>query len=162
MGINILKLKLQMKFAILALISTVSAAAGDCVLADGSAGAAACTCTAPDNCKVCEVADAVLETGNGNCVTCADGFTLNTADATKCDAAAKAAAGETCAADADCDTGLKCGTYEAEDPTADVAAGALACVASASCDSDDNITCGDGAIALGASLVAALAVANLM
>merc|ERR1719361_1995153 len=149
-----------MKFALLAFIATVSAAAGDCKTAAGEDADATCTCTDVDNCTVC-LAEAVTDTsGNGSCQTCADGFAVG--DDGACAAAAKAAAGEACTADDGCDTGLKCGTYEAESTDPVVAAGGKACVASADCDSDDNITCGDGAMALGASLVAALAVANLM
>merc|ERR1719473_2149713 len=108
-----------MKFALLAFVSTVSAAIGDCATTGAAAEGTneACTC-AETNCKVCLVADvADAAPVSGSCVTCSEGFTA-AAETDACAAVELLADGATCTADSECATTSKCGTYTdaSEDP----------------------------------------------
>ena len=173
-----------MKFAVIAaLIATASAqdveagcviSAADKTVANAPADA---VCTADQNCGLC-VCAAGVDSVAGQCVTCAEGYTLAdvTDDVGTCaadgdgegdgDDANLAGLGEVCSPteeNSGCIAGHRCGTTAAI--PADTEAGTeevpetITCVAEATCD-EEGVTC--GAMQLGASLVAAVAIANLM
>merc|ERR1719352_1516847 len=126
-----------MKFAVIALISTVKAAlpaTGFVTDKDGTTAHEFCACPAALNCAACVGAngDATTAGVGTGCLSCAADMTAGTADATTgvmtCTAAAgagKAAAGAGCnptTENTGCIEGHKCGTYTAVTAVAAVAA----------------------------------------
>merc|ERR1712139_94276 len=173
----------EMKFAVaIALISTASAAVteGCASVVDLTAATQTDHCDCPALCKACvhatpgTAADAKVTAADTTCTSCkatTDTFTKNDADTMgKCTAAAgdagKALEGKECDGDGEdkgCADGLQCGKTEEVKRAADAtdctaAPGSEVCVKTEACK--EPVVC--GAMQLGASLVAAVAIANLM